>query len=174
MGVVREMMRNWLPIVVLGVVGFMALMFGTRLARDVWTQHKDKVEAREDAEKRVRLLCKDAKLVYETNYGETCRKYLLTSQTVPIWEAWCAVADSYRLCDARTGCSGAVIMLLMCLPAMLLVMYALYRGNGYYRNMVHGFNDHEDAQFMFGGGGVFPIMHQRQLQAFHANNPKID
>lgn len=147
--VARDLVRNWATIVGMGAMGFLVLMFMTRLLNDVYVQYNVKADLKRDAEARVRWLCGDPQLVYEINYGDECRKFMFVSQTVPIWEAWCAVADSYRLCDARTGCSGSVVLLLMTLPVTVLIMYVMYRATPYYRNCVRGFNDHHDSAFMY-------------------------
>lgn len=172
-GVVREVLRNWVPLLVGGALAFLALMFAVRVGDDLWVHHRIKVTERADAEARLRLLCRDAKQVHETNYGERCREYLHASQTFPAWEALCAVANSYRLCDARTGCSAGAVLLLMCLPVTALVVYVLYRSNERYRLAARGYADRYDAEFMY-GGAVCHAVPPRRLQAFCEDLHKAD
>jgi len=166
-GMVRDVVRNWLPLLVGGMLTFMALMFAVRVGDDLWVHYRVKTADRADAEARLRILCRDAKQVHEANFGASCREFLYTSQTVPAWEALCAVANSYRLCDARTGCSAGAILLLMCLPVTALLVYGLYRGNARYRSYVCDFADQQDMAFMYGGAVCHaPPPNPRRLQAF--------
>lgn len=152
---VRDFVRNWIPISVFALICFFSALHGVRFASEYIKHYNYKVSDKGDAVLRLRHMCYDAETVHKTNYGEKCRRYEHDAKIVPWWDALVAVADSYRLCDARTGCGGGVLILAMVVPVLGLLLYLLYRAHTRYPAHIRRFNDEEDANFLHNVPSVY-------------------
>lgn len=169
MTLLKTILRNWIHVIALTLFGIFVLFNMISAGSVFYRQYHVKVSDKRDAVLRLKHMCQDAETVHTTNYGETCRRYEHASQIVPSWEAIEAVADSYRLCDARSGCGAGVIILGAGFVASAGILYGLYTMRNRYPTYIDQFNSDADASFMHNHRGVY--RHPGHLTVHEAHRP---
>jgi hypothetical protein len=156
MGLLREILRHWVPLIVLLPILVGTIFLCVNVGGEVYRQYRLNVAERTDAANRYRLFCSDPMKVYEANYGNDCRKHLHTSQSIPLWDAMTGTAGIYTtLCDPHHGCGGVVVSVLGVVVVVLAtaLFMACKFATDYRRNLA-AFNDRQDEVFFHNRPGI--------------------
>lgn len=171
-GLLQNLLRNWVPLIVLSVVGVGVLILGLRLAGEFVEQYRTNVVSKEDGAGRYAAFCQDAVVVQNVNYGEKCRSYLRLSQISPAWEALVGTAAGVGIAPSGLGTLSVVILAVVSAVALTLLYVAYKFWQNYGRNL-RGFNDRCDDNFMFNTPQLGASTHHDHYNPVYGKFPAI-